>query len=151
MASCCFVPVQLLWCVGNRKMQRYYKKLLFLVHAPPPPPLLGNERCTRMVEQCIEPQWSQPMNNSLPQTPASVLALHIVFLQFSSMSFVVRMRSVDRASHNNWVWGRRAGCTWCARDTPILTTPRSKVLRGRRREVLSGHYKVRNGPTWQQV
>ena len=42
------------------------------------------------------------MNNSLPQTPASVIVLHIFFLQFSCMSFVVRdytarMHSVDRA------------------------------------------------------
>ena len=51
MASCCLVPVfllvQLLWCVGNRKMQRYYKKMVFVISlfpalsrscTPPPPP-----------------------------------------------------------------------------------------------------------------
>ena len=51
----------------------------FSFHLIPPSPslpslffLLGNETCTGVVEQSIEPQWSQPMNNNLPQTPASV-------------------------------------------------------------------------------
>ena len=122
MASCCLVPVsllvQLLWCVGNRKMQRYYKKMVFVISLfpalsrscppppPPPTPILGNERYTRMVKQCIKPQWSQPMNNNLPLTPASVIvciffsySLAVCFLLYVIIlpPWRARMHSVYRA------------------------------------------------------
>ena len=56
-----------------------------------------------------------------------------------------RMQSLTAHAHNNWAKGRV-----CARDTPMLTTPSKRGVELREAQG-SGHYKVRNGPTWVQV
>ena len=48
-------------------------------------------------------------------------------------------------AHNNWAKGRVR-----ARDTPMFTTPSKRGVELREAQ-RSGHYKVRNGPTWLQV